>query len=101
MIFPGGDCHPVVHSRFLLGLEGARRHQRCAALRFEHNDVLLRRHDGGSGSLIEYELLIWAGRFDGRGSGWQADGSEEGLNGCVLAACWLRAAMTETGGLYV
>ena len=38
----------------------------------------------GSGGLIEFELAIQVGRFDGRGSGGQADGSEEGLNGCRL-----------------
>ena len=65
------------------------------ALRGWHTDVLWRRHDGGSGGLIEFELAIHVGRCDGRGSGRQADGSEEGLP----AAGWVRAAMTETGGL--
>lgn len=38
----------------------------------------------GSGGLIEFELAIQVGRFDGWGSGWQPDGAEEGLNGCGL-----------------
>ena len=52
-----------------------------------HNDVLSHRRQlrRRSGSLIEFELAIQVRRFDGRGSGWQADGSEEGLNGCGLA----------------
>ena len=37
--------------------------------------------DGDSGSFIEFELAIQVGRCDGWGSGWQADGVEEGLNG--------------------
>jgi hypothetical protein len=57
---------------------------RSAALRGWHTDVLWRRHDGGSGGLIEFELAIQVGRCDGRGSGGQVDGSEEGLNGCRL-----------------
>ena len=52
----------------------------------EHSGVLcvrrpLRRRSSG---LIEFELMIQAGRCDGWGSGWQAEVVEEGLNGCRL-----------------
>ena len=52
-----------------MSLEGADRHQRCAALRFGHNDMLSHRRDGGSGGLIEFDEAIQVGR----GSCWQAD----------------------------
>ena len=59
-------------------------------MRAGHGDLLWLGHSGvlcarslrrRSGGLIEFELAIQVGRCDGWGSGWQADGVEEGLNG--------------------
>ena len=63
-----------MHGVFVVGWECVGRREGPVALRWSA--------PLSSGGLIEFELAIQAGRYDGRGSGWQTDGREEGLNGC-------------------
>ena len=67
--FPCHDFYPVDARPFSIGSECVWTALRSAALRWWHTDVFWRRHHGGSGGLIEFELALQVGR----GSCWQAD----------------------------